>query len=683
MSTQLGAFAQSQLGAFAESQLKARGAEDGAVPVAYEIYLSGQPVVAGESVARYELGTQSWTPIPGTLIDTEGEDVVWFDFHLWQGNSRFNGFYWEQVFGATSRAHGLVHQGEYLIISSTEVVRYDSGSNSFVATFPWGGALPDAGGANFAIGRWLGSDGLELKAVGRTQTPHNGGVPGGGAGVMMWRYNIGPGDWEFDYWLGPPPVPDLNDRLEGSGASFVKLNGDWIVAGFRLRDPAIIDPIRSSITKWNGGAAAEDFVQIDTTRFPGPVGEPGGRDVWQFTPSDNDGAGDQSQVVPWNGNAYMSGYQWNGTIFTSGVLAVDGSSVGLTISFGTDAQGAILKYGEKTARAFAALQTSVLIAGNYRNPTYGTGLGAATMYGAGLWNGTDMVPMQGLWKEGRILTGAPGDLFRVTVAGQFEEVSWNVLGAAATALDLVAALIASVQPEIAAISWFRHAEDDQSVVGEGAINVNFVPALTVTGAGSVDDFTDAEYPRMKPRRALAHEVPVSLPRPVITSGTETRVINIAVPYNEQLTGDDVTFWELVDPPAGMTISATGLVNWPAPTRFFSDVSVYAANGRSWDTLEYRIDGQQFPPTIDPVPDDTADVGAGFYTVRVTLDTGDTPVTWSLIDGPVSGTVVLDQNASGSRVDVEWSGYSAETVNWRVRATNTVGFADETWQTVAS
>lgn len=147
-------------------------------------------------------------------------------------------------------------------------------------------------------------------------------------------------------------------------------------------------------------------------------------------------------------------------------------------------------------------------------------------------------------------------------------------------------------------------------------------------------------------------------------------------YSRQLADDNgstITKWRLAAGPSGMTLSAAGLLEWASPTKTGNphSIRVYAANGTFYDVGAWNLYVHDTEPVITSMSDDSH--GGGFYQRSTSLDSGDTPVTWSLIAGPAGASI----SSTTGTVTV----FSSDTpFSWTIRATNGAGYDEESWTT---
>lgn len=148
-------------------------------------------------------------------------------------------------------------------------------------------------------------------------------------------------------------------------------------------------------------------------------------------------------------------------------------------------------------------------------------------------------------------------------------------------------------------------------------------------------------------------------------------------YSQQMvaTGSPDT-WQLHALPAGMTISATGLVEWATPVVSGSPhtVRVYARGAAGWDSEEWTVTIVAVAPVINAIADDNHTQYFP-YSKTPTLSAGDSPITWSLDTSP-SGATINSSTGVISWTDTLVPG----DYNWVVRATNAKGFDTEDWTT---
>ncbi|MBI4479515.1 MAG: putative Ig domain-containing protein, partial [Acidobacteria bacterium] len=137
-------------------------------------------------------------------------------------------------------------------------------------------------------------------------------------------------------------------------------------------------------------------------------------------------------------------------------------------------------------------------------------------------------------------------------------------------------------------------------------------------------------------------------------------------------------WSLVASPSGMTInSATGVVSWTSPTTSGSPhtVTIRATNSAGFDDETWLLTVNPVPPIISPISDHSTEEGSPYTGPTPALTQGTLPVTWSLVANP-SGMTINSVTGVVSWASPTTVG-SPHTVT--IRATNSAGFGDETWQ----
>ncbi|MBN1763785.1 MAG: hypothetical protein JW860_00880 [Sedimentisphaerales bacterium] len=166
--------------------------------------------------------------------------------------------------------------------------------------------------------------------------------------------------------------------------------------------------------------------------------------------------------------------------------------------------------------------------------------------------------------------------------------------------------------------------------------------------------------------------------PVINAVDDSSVIE-ADTYTQQMTlaeGTEPVQWVLTSAPAGMFISAAGLVSWPGIPAVVGPhtVTVQASNSAGLDTKTWQLTVLTIPE-VAPIGDISI-IEGDFYTGETpTLLKGTAPVTWSVVSGPSGMTIDSDNGV------VSWVNSSAESSPYTItiRATNAQGFDDESWQ----
>ena len=149
-------------------------------------------------------------------------------------------------------------------------------------------------------------------------------------------------------------------------------------------------------------------------------------------------------------------------------------------------------------------------------------------------------------------------------------------------------------------------------------------------------------------------------------------------YSRQVVATGATLLELAEGPSGMTMSASGLIEWDPTVKAGSphDVIVYAANSGGWGVQSWTIVAQDTAPTINAIADDSAFTNFNPYIKSPSLASGDTPVTWSLDVSPTGATIDASSGV------ISWTAVDG-VHDWTVRATNAVGADTESWQTTVS
>lgn len=158
----------------------------------------------------------------------------------------------------------------------------------------------------------------------------------------------------------------------------------------------------------------------------------------------------------------------------------------------------------------------------------------------------------------------------------------------------------------------------------------------------------------------------SLPAPALDSGT--------LPV----------FWALVSAPDGAVIdNVSGVVTWGGSDvagAFEFQIRATNAAGSDDETWMVTVEAGTPPPPppvvapdIGEIADDEIVIGAAYAGPVPALRAGTPPIFWSLVDGP-EGAVI--DNATGV---VSWpGGAAAGEFAFHIRASNSVGFDEETW-----
>lgn len=135
-------------------------------------------------------------------------------------------------------------------------------------------------------------------------------------------------------------------------------------------------------------------------------------------------------------------------------------------------------------------------------------------------------------------------------------------------------------------------------------------------------------------------------------------------------------WTLPEGPAGMTINGnTGVVSWSDPNALDSPytITIQAANPMGSDTESWQLDVFALPE-IGSIDDETVVEGAAYTGPLPQLLAGITPVTWSLVSGPVDMTI------DPSTGQVAWPAATASLTPFMItiRAENSAGTDEESW-----
>jgi hypothetical protein len=138
-------------------------------------------------------------------------------------------------------------------------------------------------------------------------------------------------------------------------------------------------------------------------------------------------------------------------------------------------------------------------------------------------------------------------------------------------------------------------------------------------------------------------------------------------------------WSLITGPAGMTInSTTGVLNWPTPTTAGSPhtITIQASNTTGFDNESWTLTVNRLNPVIEPIDNESYTCGSPYTGPTPTLTNGTCmlPIQWMLIEGAIGMTI---DAATGV---VSWPSPSVTESPFTItiRATNTVGFDDESW-----
>ena len=147
----------------------------------------------------------------------------------------------------------------------------------------------------------------------------------------------------------------------------------------------------------------------------------------------------------------------------------------------------------------------------------------------------------------------------------------------------------------------------------------------------------------------------------------------------QATGTQPITWALVNRPAGMSIdSVTGVVSWPDPVLPGSPhtITIRASNVAGYDEETWQVEVLEavIRPQIAPINDDSIPEGS-LYTGPTPEVAGTQPIYWTLIEKPPGMSI---DSATGV---VNWPNPTPDgnphTIT--IRANNSAGFDDESWQ----
>jgi hypothetical protein len=153
--------------------------------------------------------------------------------------------------------------------------------------------------------------------------------------------------------------------------------------------------------------------------------------------------------------------------------------------------------------------------------------------------------------------------------------------------------------------------------------------------------------------------------PTITSAAVTTATRgLAYGYQATASGTAPITWSLLNPPAGMTVSAGGLVSWtPAVTGSFP-VTLQASNAVGTATQSFTVVvAAPVAPTITSTAVTQASNGR-LYSYQGTA-TGTLPITWSLVSAPAGMTV----SSAGL---VSWTPTASGTFPVQLQAQNVAG-----------
>ncbi|MBL8878482.1 MAG: hypothetical protein JNG88_05110 [Phycisphaerales bacterium] len=139
-------------------------------------------------------------------------------------------------------------------------------------------------------------------------------------------------------------------------------------------------------------------------------------------------------------------------------------------------------------------------------------------------------------------------------------------------------------------------------------------------------------------------------------------------------------WSLVTGPSGMTInSSSGVVTWPTPTTAGSPhmITIRATNSTGFDDESWFLTVNRLPPVIVPIGNESHTCGGAYTGPTPVLANGSCmiPATWSLVTGPSGMTI----NTSTGVVSWPTPTTAGSPHTITIRATNSAGFDDESWQ----
>lgn len=157
------------------------------------------------------------------------------------------------------------------------------------------------------------------------------------------------------------------------------------------------------------------------------------------------------------------------------------------------------------------------------------------------------------------------------------------------------------------------------------------------------------------------------PADQVISDSESGSVQVSVSA-----GDAPDNWELASSTTGVTIDSTGLVSWDDTVPLGANsIQIYASNDGGWDTATFTITVQDDAPVITAHGNDIGTTGSPYSTTNA-LDSGDTPVTWSLTVAPSGMTI---NSSDGS---ISWPSPVGGNHPITVKAENAVGSDTDSW-----
>ncbi len=132
-------------------------------------------------------------------------------------------------------------------------------------------------------------------------------------------------------------------------------------------------------------------------------------------------------------------------------------------------------------------------------------------------------------------------------------------------------------------------------------------------------------------------------------------------------------------PSDMTLDPnTGMIQWtnasPADTTYTITVAARNDAGEAQDTFQISVYSVPGPPVVGAIPNRNATAGQT-YTETPIITQGTVPVTWSLETFPEGMTI----DSSTGKITWPQPGPNGSTQTVKVRATNTIGYSEATWQ----
>lgn len=664
----------SPLGVFLESPLGVLGSVSSG-NFEYEIYVSGN--VGG--VFRYNGGVSDPNAGIFELIDSSdthtGNALIWDNFRLWAGSKYWNGLEWIQPSGV-SFIPGSDSLEPYESLSGHVLLATRSTPSNNVYAFNYTTEEWEVFGSvhadvTFAGKIWNTGSQLFLMNAGEISEVSSTDY------IYASVYNSDTDTWDpflFTTAAGRNAWPDSITggvyRFAKSGGAIFGIAGKGTVPGY----------FNNTFTYWDGVQSATPNLKLIDDSFDLATAATSNHYVYRTSPN-------ADQAVAVSGGAYMPGYLWNSSteeylphIFK---LTADAIEIGLTFYGTGQAWNFVGRATYETPSTVVRIDSSrMLILGSFSGFNDGTARVAKNTAEYNFLTGE--TKQVGLAKySGFIATvdGTPStNTFRVTVNDDFVEVIGNT-SASQTAADLIAALQGSVLDFISDYDWSSSGGGSISAL-ESSVGYAYDPVLTVSGAGSgsVTDFTLDGIGSNGTVIAAVNTYPTGTARPTISEPSD-QVWNAANPYSLQVASSNATHWELFDAPPTMTVSDSGLIVDTTPTVGTWDIIIYAANARTFaNGASYQIVFQDDAPVASNPSDDSVNVDSlYFHSVSSDLSSGDPPYTYTIEVGPVLTAASMDSDSGF----LFWRPTVAESVDWEIRVTNSVGNALVEWNTTTN